>query len=103
MTTNGNGNGRAAGAVEALVVVRVEEAIDPALAGRQGAAYESPPQSREQAMALVRLLLGGPWGHELRGEVFNRARAYVADVFGEQDQTNDGTVRRRPGERRSKG
>jgi hypothetical protein len=29
------------------------------------------------------VLLGGPWGAELRGEAFNRARAYVADVFGE--------------------
>jgi hypothetical protein len=24
-----------------------------------------------------------PWGRELRGEQFHRARAYVADVFGE--------------------
>jgi len=32
---------------------------------------------------LASVLLGGPWGHELRGEAFKRARAYVADVFGE--------------------
>ena len=32
---------------------------------------------------LASVLLGGPWGRELRGEQFNRARAYVADVFGE--------------------
>jgi hypothetical protein len=32
---------------------------------------------------LASVLLGGPWGRELRGEQFHRARAYVADVFGE--------------------
>jgi hypothetical protein len=28
------------------------------------------------------VLLGGPFGRELRGEAFKRARAYVADVLG---------------------
>jgi hypothetical protein len=32
---------------------------------------------------LASVLLGGPWGRELRGEQFKHARAYVADVFGE--------------------
>ena len=32
---------------------------------------------------LASVLLGGPSGRELRGEAFKRARAYVADVFGE--------------------
>ena len=32
---------------------------------------------------LASVLLGGPWGRQLRGEQFNNARAYVADVFGE--------------------
>jgi hypothetical protein len=32
---------------------------------------------------LASVLLGGPWGRELRGEQFHRAHAYVADVFGE--------------------
>jgi len=32
---------------------------------------------------LASVLLGGPWGRELRGEQFKNARAYVADVFGE--------------------
>jgi hypothetical protein len=41
-----------------LVVVRVEDAIDSRLAGHSGAVYESPPQTREQALALVELLLG---------------------------------------------
>ncbi len=45
--------------------------------GARGAIYD-----------LASVLLGGPWGHELRGEAFKRARAYVADVFGElHDQT----------------
>ena len=32
---------------------------------------------------LASVLLGGPWGPQLRGEAFKRARAYVIDVFGE--------------------
>jgi hypothetical protein len=32
------------------------------------------------------VLLGGPWGRELRGEAFKRAKAYVADVFGDLTQ-----------------
>jgi hypothetical protein len=44
---------------EPLVIVRVEDSIDPTLTGRIGGSYENPPQTREQAMELVRLLLGG--------------------------------------------
>jgi hypothetical protein len=40
--------------------------------GARGAIYD-----------FASVLLGGPWGSELRGEAFTRARAYVADVFGE--------------------
>jgi hypothetical protein len=40
--------------------------------GARGAIYD-----------LASVLLGGPYGPELRGEAFKRARAYVADVFGE--------------------
>ena len=43
-----------------LLVVRVEDQINPTLAGRPGARYDSPPQPREQAHTLVRLLLGWP-------------------------------------------
>jgi hypothetical protein len=32
---------------------------------------------------LASVLLGGPHGRELRGEAFKRARAYVADIFGD--------------------
>jgi hypothetical protein len=41
--------------------------------GARGAIYD-----------LASVLLGGPWGRELRGESFRRARAYVADAFGER-------------------
>jgi hypothetical protein len=56
--------------------------------GARGAIYD-----------LASVLLGGPWGHELRGEAFKRARAYVADVFGELGGDHDGTATDRPGER----
>jgi hypothetical protein len=41
-----------------LVVVRVRDRINPALAGHHGGHYTSPPQSAEQARSLVALLLG---------------------------------------------
>jgi hypothetical protein len=40
--------------------------------GARGAIYD-----------LASVLLGGPYGRELRGEAFKRARVYVADVIGE--------------------
>jgi hypothetical protein len=49
-----------AGAREEPLVVRVEDQINPTLAGRTGASYESPPQPREQALTLASLLLGHP-------------------------------------------
>ena len=39
--------------------------------------------ARGAIYGLASVLLGGPWGPELRGEAFKRARAYVADVLGE--------------------
>jgi hypothetical protein len=57
MTDQANGNGRA-GELERLVVVRVEDAIEPALTEQMGGRYHSPPQTHEQAMALVRMVLG---------------------------------------------
>jgi hypothetical protein len=50
--------------------------------GARGAIYD-----------LASVLLGGPWGPQLRGEAFKRARAYVADAFGEL--TDDQTVKER--------
>ena len=40
--------------------------------GARGAIYD-----------LASVLLGGPWGPQVRGHAFRRARAYVIDVFGE--------------------
>ena len=56
--------------------------------GARGAIYD-----------LASVLLGGPWGPELRGEAFKRARAYVIDAFGELIEDNDGTASSRPEER----
>jgi hypothetical protein len=42
------------------------------LCGARGAIYD-----------LASVLLGGPHGPDLRGDAFKRARAYVADVFGD--------------------
>jgi hypothetical protein len=58
MSTDPKGNGHVEQVSQRLVVVRVEDAIEPKLTARSGASYESPPQPREQAMTLVRLLLG---------------------------------------------
>jgi hypothetical protein len=57
MTGRANGNGHD-GEFERLVVVRVEDTIEPALTEQTGGRYQSPPQTQEQAMALVRLVLG---------------------------------------------
>lgn len=40
------------------MTVRVEDMIEPALTDQTGGRYQSPPQTQEQAMALVRLVLG---------------------------------------------
>src|SRR5579864_3442522 len=49
-----------------LFIVRVRDDVNPALAAHEGCAYESPPQPREQALTLVRALLGYT-AHELNG------------------------------------
>jgi hypothetical protein len=56
--------------------------------GARGAIYD-----------LASVLLGGPWGPQLRGEAFKRARAYVIDAFGEPIGDHDGTASGRPSER----
>lgn len=51
--------------------------------GARGAIYD-----------LASVLLGGPWGPQLRGEAFKRARAYVIDAFGEPIGDRDGDGKR---------
>ena len=58
MTRTPNGNVSGAVPVAELVVVHVRDAINPILAGRGDASYQSPPQARDDALNLVRLLLG---------------------------------------------
>lgn len=59
-TEHASGNGRSGGSLERLVIVWVEDTIEPQLTEQTGGRYQSPPQTHEQAMALVRLLLGHP-------------------------------------------
>jgi len=44
--------------IDEPVVVRVRETITSVLVGHDGLEYQSPPQPRAEALALVRLLLG---------------------------------------------
>ena len=44
---------------DAGVVVQVEDKLTAALAGHDGCSYESPPLPRADALALVRVLIGG--------------------------------------------
>jgi hypothetical protein len=46
------------GATDELVVVRVKDAVSSILTGRGDVSYQSPPLPPEEAMTLVRLLLG---------------------------------------------
>ena len=52
MTGPGNGD------TNELVVVHVSDAINSILAGRGDVSYQSPPLPHEEAMKLVRMLLG---------------------------------------------
>ena len=55
----GPSNGDGVGAVDAeFVVVHVTDAISTALAGHEGVEYSSPPLPQEDAIALVRVLVG---------------------------------------------
>ena len=59
-----------------LVIVRVEDEINQALTGHDGCRYESPPQPREQALTLARVLLG------YTGEVLNGAERWSCPIAG---------------------
>jgi hypothetical protein len=57
MSSRSNGNSADTASGE-LVVVQVTDAISTALAGHEGVEYSSPPLPREDAIALVRVLVG---------------------------------------------
>jgi hypothetical protein len=76
VSAGANGGGNASRLAGPLVVVRVEDAIEPRLAARTGATYQSPPQPRGQAMTLVRLLLG------CAGEPVDGAARWVVAIAG---------------------
>lgn len=76
MTGSVNGHGHERPAAPELVVVHVRDAINPTLAGHGDISYQSPPQTREEALALIRILLGrreqpsdtdGPWRCPIAG------------------------------------
>ena len=48
--------------VESLYIVRVQDHVDGRIAGHDGSAYVSPPASRDSALELIGLLLGGDPG-----------------------------------------
>ena len=58
----------------AIYRVLVTDQITPGLTSGDGRHYESPPQSEQQALSLVALLVGakhgdhrGPWRHAIAG------------------------------------
>ena len=59
-----------------LVIVHVHDEINQALAGHAGCSYESPPQEREDALDLVRVLLG------YTGQELKRATEWTCPVAG---------------------
>ena len=52
------GRTRPSDALSQAVIVHVSDTISPELTGYDGCVYESPPQPREQALRLVRVLIG---------------------------------------------
>jgi hypothetical protein len=60
-----------------LFVVSVRDTINPVLTGHAGGRYTSSPQRRDQALALVALLLGRPTGDAAETE-----RSWTASLAG---------------------
>ncbi len=66
-----------ASATTLLYVVEVDDDCQPQLVGHGGCSYASPPQPADQALALVRALIGcpldeldvqhNPWRHAIAG------------------------------------
>jgi hypothetical protein len=59
-----------------LVVVHVDDVIDARLTGHEGGTYQSPPQPREQALALVQVLMG------YTGQHLNGSERWTCPVAG---------------------
>jgi hypothetical protein len=60
-----------------LFVVSVRDTVNPVLAGHDGGRYTSPPQPRDQALALVQMLLGRP-----TGEITGAEQTWTASLAG---------------------
>ena len=84
-----------------MVVVSVEDEINPTLTGHAGCSYASPPQPKEDGLTLVRVLLGYTdnqadgatrWTCPVAGgrrTVTLRAVPEDADSIGEDEGTHD--------------
>lgn len=55
-----HGDGRHDELGQELVVLYVQDEINKALTGHGGSLYESPPQPRQEALTLARVLLATP-------------------------------------------
>jgi hypothetical protein len=64
-------------AVDVLYVVSVRDTVNPVLAGHASGRYTSPPQPRDQALALVAVLLGRP-----PGEITGAEQTWTASLAG---------------------
>ena len=86
-STSSDSPGSSSRATGSCTAQRTRTGSRPARSGRMrargGAATPAACGARGAIYDLASVLLGGPWGPQLRGEAFKRARAYVVDVFGE--------------------
>jgi hypothetical protein len=80
---------------ELMVVVRIDDQINEALTGHAGNSYARPPQPREQALALVQVLLGytngqldsqAEWSCPIAG---GRRRVAVKPATGSREQVRE--------------
>ena len=76
MMSDSHGDGKHGELGQELVVLYVQDEINQALTGHDGCRYESPPQPREQALTLARVLLG------YTGEELNGAERWSCPIAG---------------------